>query len=212
MAGGCLLSSVGRARSWYDRGRRFDPARRLDVSEVFTVALDLAKVAERVRSPPLTPCPSSPTGRGAAFRARRFRVRIPGGAPTEEHWPSGYGSALLRRTPGDRCEGSSPSCSARGWLADLVRRPVGSRRSRREPWAGSSPAPSAQGRTSRVSDDGSGFESRRAPRGALWVRAPLLPLGMRNPTGDGTGFETRRASRPCRSDSCRIRHGVNLIG
>ena len=51
------------------------------MSEVFTVALDLAKVAERVRSPPLTPCPSSPTGRGAAFRARRFRVRIPGGAP-----------------------------------------------------------------------------------------------------------------------------------
>jgi len=62
-----------------------------------------------------------------------------------------------------------------------------------------------------VSDDGSGFESRRAPRGALWVRAPVLPLGMRNPTGDGTGFETRRASRPCRSDSCRIRYGVNLI-
>src|SRR5260221_4263086 len=66
-------------------------------------------------------------------------------------------------------------------------------RSGREQWAGSNPAPSAQGRASRVSDDGSGFENRRAQRWALWVRAPLLPLWMRNPIGDGTGFETRRA-------------------
>jgi hypothetical protein len=29
-----------------------------------------------------------------------------------EHWHSGYCSAPLRRTSGDRCEGSSPSCSA----------------------------------------------------------------------------------------------------
>jgi len=36
-----------------------------------------------------------------------------------------------------------------------------------------------------VSDDGSGFESRRAPRGALWVRAPLLPLTGNDPAGEG---------------------------
>src|SRR5260221_1650607 len=94
------------------------------MSEVLTVARGPAKAAGRVRSPSLTPSPSSPTGRGAWFRARRFPVRIRGGA-LKEHWPSGYGSALLRRTSGNRCEGSSPSCSARGWLADLVRRPAG---------------------------------------------------------------------------------------
>ena len=47
-----------------------------------------------------------------------------------------------------------------------------------------------------MSDDGSGFENRRAPQGALWVRAPLLPLRMRHPMGDGTGSEARPASRP----------------
>ncbi len=113
-----------RACAWYAQGRRFNPARRLRVSEVLTVARGPAKAAGRVRSPSLTPSPSSPTGRGAWFRARRFPVRIRGGA-LKEHWPSGYGSALLRRTSGNRCEGSSPSCSARGWLADLVRRPAG---------------------------------------------------------------------------------------
>jgi hypothetical protein len=122
------------------------------------------------------------------------RVRLPPGA-LMEHWPSGYGSAPLRRTPGDRCEGSSPSCSARGWLTELARCPAGNRRLRLAPQAGSIPAPSANApyafrRGSQAptwqppqawrwkgkpTGDGTCLENRRAPQGAFRVRLPVLP-------------------------------------
>src|ERR1019366_4499801 len=66
------------------------------------------------------------------------------------------------------------------------------------------PGPSALGVASRLAD-GTCPENRRAARAALRVQVPPLRSWIRNPTGDGTGFESRRASRPCRSDSCRIR-------
>jgi hypothetical protein len=110
-----FLAQSARASPRYGDGRRFESARRLEVSEVFPVARDHATVVERVRFPPLTPGPSSPTWQ----RRHVQSVEVPGSNPgrgTQEHWPSGYGSALLRRTSGNRCEGSSPSCSARdGW-------------------------------------------------------------------------------------------------
>lgn len=55
---------------------------RAPVGEVSPAARDPATVVERVRVPPPTRRPG-PTGRGAAFRARRFRVRIPGAAREE---------------------------------------------------------------------------------------------------------------------------------
>ena len=47
----------------------------------------------------LAEAPRSERG-GSGFESRVGHAK--------ERWPSGYGSALLRRTPGDRCEGSSP--------------------------------------------------------------------------------------------------------
>lgn len=63
---------------WYGAGWRFESARGLHVGEVSAVAQHHATVQGRVRLPPSTPRRPGPIGRGAAFRARRFRVRIPG--------------------------------------------------------------------------------------------------------------------------------------
>lgn len=125
----------------------------------------------RVRSPSLTPSPSSPIGRGAWFRARRFPVRIRGGAPRRVNqtgcWASPLTSAHLR------VWASTAPLSARGWLTELARCPAGNRRSRLAPWAGSSRAPSAHGEASRVLDDGTGFETRRASRPCAFEPHPL---------------------------------------
>ncbi len=171
---GALSWPVGEVADPPDFGSgvsRFDPWAASNACLVITAARILGKEAVGVQFPEQALCERSVDGgtrpcqgcRGSipVAHSKRWwrnwqprtaqtrvssdvRVRLPPGV-LKEHWPSGYGSALLRRTPGNRCEGSSPSCSARGWLADLVRRPVGSRRSRREPWAGSNPAPSAVG-------------------------------------------------------------------
>jgi hypothetical protein len=105
------------------------------------------------------------------------RVRIPGRV-RKEHWLSGYSSALLRRTPGDRCGGSSPPCSATrvdGRQLSLVRV------LRHPPWKGK---PSV-GRRQR---------SRKPPRRKpLGVRASLSPLEDAQADWRRHRLETRRA-------------------
>lgn len=169
------------------------------MGEVSPAARDRATVVERVRVPPPTRRPG-PTGRGAAFRARRFRVRIPG---TARRKASGWSRSAV----GSGVHGGN---TVAGFESRAFR--AASRRRRRTRPA----APGDRARWSRQVQD-AWFSPRRTS-----VRIRYEPLHNPSPVGpaartsgfhpeddrfdSGTGYGTRRGFAPAAGAGAYLPH------
>jgi hypothetical protein len=161
----------------------------------------LPTLRSRVRSPSLTPGPSSPTGRGAAFRARRFRVRIPGGARTQ-----GALAQRLRQRPAKAYTGRPvrrfESFMLRSRMADRVGKVPGRK-----------PEVTARA-VGRFESYAIRCEYRYCPSVALRCPSAIRRYSLRGRASrvsdDGSGFENRRASRPCGFEPRSFRSGCAI--